>query len=217
MSQYQRLRIAPAKPRGRAAPPQAERALVLFEKSPLLRARDLVAAGISRETLRRLVARGLLEQPGRGLYRRVGDPMSVNSSVGEAIRATPHLVVALLSALRLHGLTTQVPPDLWVYIGQKARAPARSPVRLRIFRVADRALALGVETRHIDGVPVRVTNVERTLVDCFKRRADVGLDVAIEALRDAIRLRKVDMNEVWRIAEERRALTYMRPYIEAMA
>lgn len=143
--------------------------------------------------------------------------MSADASIADAVRASPHMVVALLSALRLHGLTTQLPHDLWVYIGQKARAPARSPVRLRVFRVSDAALSLGVEMRTIDGVPVRVTTVARTLVDCFKRRGDVGLDVAIEALRDAKRLRKVDMNEVWRLAEERRALTYMRPFLEALA
>ncbi len=208
-------RAAPSK--GRVAPPEAERTLALFKKTPLLRARDLVAAGISRETLRRLLTRGLLEQPGRGLYRLVGGPMSADASIADAVRASPHMVVALLSALRLHGLTTQLPHDLWVYIGQKARAPARSPVRLRVFRVSDAALSLGVEMRTIDGVPVRVTTVARTLVDCFKRRGDVGLDVAIEALRDAKRLRKVDMNEVWRLAEERRALTYMRPFLEALA
>jgi len=203
--------------KGRATPPQAERALALFEKTPLLRARDLVAAGVSRETLHRLLTRGLLEQPGRGLYRLVGGPMSADASIADAVRASPHMVVALLSALRLHGLTTQLPPDLWVYIAHKARAPARSPARLRIFRVAPASLSHGVETQIIDGVPVRVTTVPRTLVDCFKRRGDVGLDVAIEALRDAKRLRKANMNDVWRMAEDLRALTYMRPFLEALA
>jgi predicted transcriptional regulator of viral defense system len=143
--------------------------------------------------------------------------MSADASIADAVQASPHMVVALMSALRLHGLTTQLPPDLWVYIAHKARAPARAPVRLRIFRVAEASLSRGVETRMIDGVPVRVTTIARTLVDCFKRRADVGLDVAIEALRDAKRLKKVNMNDVWQAAEESRALTYMRPFLEAVA
>lgn len=75
----------------------------------------------------------------------------------------------------------------------------------------------GVERLTIDGVPVAITGVSRTPVDCFKRRNDVGLDVALEALRDARRLRKLNVNEVWRIAERRRTLTFMRPYLEAIA
>ncbi len=207
---------SPRQPKKRQAPPQAVRALALFEKTPLLRARDLVDAGIGRETLRRLVASGALEQPDRGLYRRVGGDMAAEASVAEVARRTPHAVIALLTALRFHGLTTQLPHEVWVYIGRKARVPARMPVRLRSFRVDGEALTLGVEDHVIDGVPVHITNVARTVVDCFKRRADVGLDVAIEALRDARRRRKVDLNEVWRIAEKRRALTYMRPYLEAL-
>lgn len=203
-------------PTRRPVRPQAERALALFERAPLQRARDLVAAGIGRETLSRLVARGLLEKPGRGLYRRVGGEMSAEASIAEAARRTPHLVFALLTALRLHGLTTQLPHELWAFIGHKARAPVHTAVRMRIFRVEAGALDLGVETRTIDGVPVKVTSVARTLVDCFKRRADVGLDVAIEALRDAKQQRKVNMNEVWKIADERRALKVMRPYLEAL-
>lgn len=195
---------------------QAERALALLDKTPLLRARDLVDAGIARETLRRLVQSGELEQPDRGLYRRVGGEMAAEASIAEVARRTPHAVVALLSALRFHGLTTQVPHEVWVYIGRKARVPARTPVKLRVFRVDGDGLTLGIDDHVIDGVPVKITNTERTLVDCFKRRNDVGLDVAIEALRDARRQRKVDLNEVWRIAERRRALTYMRPYLEAL-
>lgn len=196
--------------------PQAARALALLDKTPLLRARDLVDAGIARETLRRLVASGELEQPDRGLYRRVGGEMAAEASVAEVARRTPHAVVALLSALRFHGLTTQVPHEVWVYIGRKARVPARTPVKLRIFRVDGDALTLGVDTHVIDGVPVKITNTARTIVDCFKRRDEVGQDVAIESLRDARRQRKVDLKEVWRIAERRRALTYMRPYLEAL-
>lgn len=196
---------------------QAEQALALFTKTPLLRARDLVEAGIARETLRRLVASGDLEQPGRGLYWRKGAEMSAASSLAEVARQTPHAVVSLISALRFHGLTTQVPHEVWVSIDRKARVPAHPPVKLRVFRVNGDGLTLGVERHVIDGVPVAVTGVARTLVDCFKRRDDVGLDVALEALRDARRLKKLDIDEVWRIAEKRRALKTMRPYLEALA
>lgn len=91
---------------------QAERALALLDKTPLLRARDLVDAGIARETLRRLVQSGELEQPGRGLDRRVGGAMAAEASIAEVARRTPHAVVALLSALRFHGLTTRVPHEV---------------------------------------------------------------------------------------------------------
>ena len=125
-------------------------------------------------------------------------------------------IISLLSALRFHGLTTQLPHEVWVYIDRKARVPAHPPVRLRIFRVSGDGLTDGVQRHNIDGVPVAVTGVSRTLVDCFKRRNEVGLDVALEALRDARRLKKLDLNEVWRIAERRRALTFMRPYLESV-
>lgn len=196
---------------------QAELALALFAKTPLLRARDLADAGIARETLRRLVANGDLEQPSRGLYWRKGAEMSAASSLAEVARQTPHAVISLISALRFHGLTTQVPHEVWVQIDRKARVPAHPPVKLRVFRVNGDGLTLGVERHTIDGVPVAVTGVARTLVDCFKRRDDVGLDVALEALRDARRLKKLDIDEVWRIAEKRRALKSMRPYLEALA
>lgn len=195
---------------------QADQALALFAQRPLLRARDLADAGIARETLRRLVISGALEQPGRGLYARKGAELSADASLAEVARRTPHAVIGLLSALRFHGLTTQVPHEVWVYIDRKARVPANPPVQLRVFRVSGDGLTLGVERHHIDGVPVAITGIARTLVDCFKRRDDVGLDVALEALRDARRLKKLDVEEVWRLAERRRALTFMRPYLEAL-
>lgn len=195
---------------------QAAQALALFAKAPLMRARDLAAIGVSRETLRRLVAKGELEQPSRGLYWRKGAEVSGNASLVEVVRRTPHAVIGLMSALRYHGLTTQLPHEVWIYIDRKARAPAHPPVRLRIFRVVGEGLTDGVERHRIDGVPVAITGVARTVVDCFKRRNDVGLDVALEALRDARRLKNVNLNEVWSIAERRRALTFMRPYLEAL-
>lgn len=195
---------------------QAAQALALFAKTPLLRARDLAEVGIARETLRRLVASGELEQPSRGLYWRKGADLSADISLAEVARRTPHAVISLLSALRFHGLTTQLPHEVWVYIDHKARLPAHPPVRLRIFRVSGDGLTYGVERHTIDGVPIAVTGVSRTLVDCFKRRNEVGLDVALEALRDARRLKKLKLDEVWRIAERRRALTFMRPYLEAL-
>lgn len=195
---------------------QATQALALFAKTPLMRARDLAKVGVARETLRRLVAKGDLEQPSRGLYWCKGAEVSGDVSLAEVARRTPHAVIGFLSALRFHGLTTQLPHEVWVYIERKARVPAHPPVKLRIFRVNGDGLTDGVERHMIDGVPVAVTSVARTLVDCFKRRNDVGLDVAMEALRDARRLKKLNLNEVWRIAERRRALTFMRPYLEAL-
>lgn len=196
---------------------QAERALVLLAKQPLLRARDFESIGIARETLRRLVASGELEQPSRGLYARRDADLSADVSLAEVARRTPHAVISLVSALRFHGLTTQLPHEVWVYIDRKARAPTHPPVRLRIFRVSGDGLSEGVQRHLIDGVPVFITGVSRTLVDCFKRRNDVGVDVALEALRDARRQKKLNLNEVWHIAERRRALTFMRPYLEAVA
>ena len=146
-----------------------------------MRARDLAEAGIARETRRRLVQRGEPEQPERRLYRRVGGPMAAEASIAEVAHRTPHAVMALLSALRVHGLTTHCPQEVRVCIDRRARFCVRPPVRLRVLRVGGEGLRLGVETHVIEGMSVKVTTAARTIVDCFRRRDDVGRDMAIEA------------------------------------
>lgn len=127
-------------------------------------------------------------------------------------------VIGLLSALQFHNLTTQTPHAVWMLLWPKDWAPTNPSVSLKIVRASGEALRAGIETHQIDGVPVPITSPAKTVADCFKHRKKIGLDVAIEALRDLINSRKgrAALNELWRYAEIDRVQTVMRPYIEAM-
>src|SRR5207302_4567454 len=137
-------------------------------------------------------------------------------SLAEVCKRVPHGVICLLSALRFHGLTTQSPFEVWLAIDRKARFPRVEHPTLRIVRFSSQALSEGVEEHDVEGVPVRVTTPARTVVDCFAYRNKVGLDVALEALRDCWRQKKASVDEITRAAENRRMLNVMRPYLEAI-
>lgn len=195
----------------------AEKVLALARKRGILRARDLVAKGIPRVTLSRLERAGRLDRIGRGLYSLSDTDVSEHHALAAASRRVPQGVVCLLSALRFHGMTTQQPFEVWMAVDRKARRPASGHPPLRIVRFAVAALTEGVQTHRIDGVLVRVTNPARTVADCFRYRNKIGVDVAIEALRDYRRLRKGPVDALVRAAQVRRAAGIMRPYLEALA
>ena len=194
-----------------------EQLLHLARRQGVLRPRDLAAYGIPRAYLVRLHARGVLERPARGLYVLADAEADEHQSLLEACKRVPHGVVCLLSALRFHRLTTQAPFEVWLAIDGKARRPRVEYPPLRIVRFSGPALTEGVEEHTIRGVAVRVTDPARTVVDCFKYRHNVGLDVALEALRDCRRQRKATADELHRAAQVRRMANVMRPYLEALA
>jgi len=193
----------------------SDRVLGLVQKAGVLRPRDLQAYGIPREVLGRLCARGLLYRAGRGLYMRPDADVTESHSLAEAAKAVPQGTVCLLSALRFHGLTTQVPFEVWMAIHRKAWRPRTVFPLLRIVRFSDSALEAGVETHSIEGVTVRIFSPAKTVADCFKYRNKVGLDVALEALRDCRRQRKCTEGEFWHYARICRVDRVMKPYLEA--
>src|SRR5262249_8103590 len=130
--------------------------------------------------------------------------------------AVPDSIVCLLSALRVHDIGTQAPHEVWIALDRKARKPAHPPALLRIVRFSGPMLTYGVLTRRMLGVPVRITSPARTVVDCFRYRNKLGLDVALEALRDAVRSRLATVDEIMRAAEMCRARTVVRSYLEAL-
>jgi len=150
-----------------------------------------------------------------------GREVSEYSALAEVARRHPRSVVCLLSALRFHELTTQAPHEVWVAIPNKARAPRLAYPPIRVARFAEAATREGIDKHRIDGVPVRVTNVARTVADCFKYRNKVGLDAALEALKEALGRggydRRVSIDELWRHARLVRVANVMRPYLEALA
>lgn len=193
-----------------------ERALALARARGVVRARDFTAAGIARTYIQRLCHEGLLVRAGRGLYQAADAEIETQHSLVEASRALPHGVVCLMSALQFHGLTTQTPHEVWMMIGSKKWAPRKPPVSLRIIRATGAALTDGVERHEIEGIQVPVYSAAKTVADCFKHRNKVGIDVAIEALRDCLRQRKCTVDDLWRYARVCRVQNVMRPYLEAL-
>ena len=193
-----------------------ERALQVARQRGIARARDFTDAGVPLTYLKRLTDTGELVRLGRGLYQqpaRVGE--DVAHDLAEAVRAVPNGVVSLISALRRHGLTTQLPNAVWMTIPHKARTPKPDGLRLEIVRATGEVLTAGVEHFDVEGVQVPIYNVAKTIADCFKHRRHVGEDVAVEALRDALNARKASVSEILRYAEIDRVTERVRPYLMA--
>jgi predicted transcriptional regulator of viral defense system len=187
-----------------------------FKTSSILRTRDLEAYGIWRANLRDYVEQGVLTRVGRGLYTLADVEAGENHSLAEVGKRVPQGTVCLLSALRFHGLTTQQPHETWLALDGKARSPKTDSLALRIVRFTGSALSEGREEHIIEGVPVKIYNLAKTVADCFKFRNKIGLDVALEALRETWRARRCGMSELMRYARVCRVANVMRPYLESL-
>jgi predicted transcriptional regulator of viral defense system len=196
--------------------PKTEMLLRIARKGPV-RARDLDNAGIPRAYLRRLCERGLLEQMDRGLYQLADAPVTELHSLAEVGKRVPHAIVCLLSALQVHGLTTEVPHAVWVLIDRHARLPKVSYPKLEVVRASGPAREHGVEKRTIEGVAVHLTTPAKTVADCFRYRRHVGLEVALAALRDYLRGKRGGIDPLVAAARADRVYAFMRPYLEALA
>ncbi|MDB5581513.1 MAG: putative transcriptional regulator [Bradyrhizobium sp.] len=194
-----------------------ESALELVRSKGMARARDFVAAGIPLTYLRRLTDSGELVRLARGLYQ---DPLHVGEHAGhdlaEAARLVPNGVISLISALRYHDLTTQLPSAVWMTIAHKARAPRLRHIKLEIIRATDAVLMAGVERAVIEGVEVPIYGIAKTIADCFKHRRQVGEDIAVEALRDALRQRRTTPDALLHYARIDRVTERMTPFIKAV-
>jgi predicted transcriptional regulator of viral defense system len=194
-----------------------EAALELIREQGTLRPRDLARHDIPPDYLDRLYRSGRVDRVARGLYVWPDAEVSEHHSLAEAARLIPKGVVCLLSALRFHGLTTQSPREVWLTLPSKAWAPKADYPRLRIIRAGGPALTSMVREHRVEGVAVKVYSPAKTVADCFKHRSKVGLDVALEALRDVLRGRKATMDELWAAARVCRMENVMRPYLESLA
>jgi predicted transcriptional regulator of viral defense system len=193
-----------------------DRTLRLARRRQGVTARELSKAGIHRQVLSRLVARGEIERIARGLYRLPEQSLTEHHGLAIASAAVPQGVVCLLSALQFHGIGTQLPSEVWIAIDRRHRRPALHYPPLRIVRYTGAALTEGVESHRVEARVVRVYNVAKTVADCFKYRNKIGLDVALEALREAWRARRFTMDELERYAAICRVQRVMRPYLEAL-
>jgi predicted transcriptional regulator of viral defense system len=183
----------------------------------VVRSTDLKSRGIPREYLSRLHKEGILERASRGVYYLPDTELTEHHSLPEAIKIAPRGVVCLLSALRFHELTTQSPFEVWLALDRKAHRPVGDGVPLHVVRFSGCALTSGVEEHLIEGVKVRVYSPAKTVADCFKYRNKIGLDVALEALRDYWKSDPASADELWKYAKVCRVTNVMRPYMEALA
>lgn len=194
-----------------------ELVLDLFNSMEVVRPRDVEAIGISGSYLYSLHKEGILDRPNRGLYTLAYSEPTEFRSIVEACKLSPKATVCLLSALRIHDLTTQSPFEIWLAIGEKDRKPQISYPPIRVVRFSGASRTFGIEQLEIEGVPVSVYSPAKTVADCFKYRNKIGLDLAIEALKDCRRSRKATADQIWEAAKVCRMANVMRPYLEATA
>lgn len=190
-------------------------AVLRAREKVLIRASELSKFGASGAVLQKLLETDQLLRISRGVY--IPANLMFTEKIDHAVVALkfPQIVFCLLTALQIHELTTQLPHQLWVAIGQKARAPKLDFPPLHVIRMSD--LSFGLTTLVVDGgISIHVTNVAKTVADCFKFRNKIGIDVALEALRDAWKQNKVTMDELWLAAEHCRVHNVMRPYMESL-
>lgn len=203
--------------RPRTRTTKTQQVLDLARREGVIRARELARRGIPSVYLRRLHDRGLLLHSGRGIYTLASRALTERHSLAEAGKRFPNAIVCLLSALQFHGLTTQTPSALWLAIDSKSRTPHDGRRQIEVVRMSGEAFRAGVEQHEIEGVPVRVCSAAKTVADCFKFRRRVGLDVALEALREFRRQRGANLDALWRFAQICRVARLLRPYMEALA
>ncbi|MGO7032634.1 type IV toxin-antitoxin system AbiEi family antitoxin domain-containing protein [Rhizobium ruizarguesonis] len=194
---------------------QRLRALDLLKARGMLRLKDFVAEGIGPETLARLVREEAVVRPARGLYQLPDTQAEAAHALAEAAVLVPKGVVCLTSALQYHELTLQMPSAVWMAIDRTAWRPKIDYPPIKFVRFKGSALTEGVERHRIEGVEVPITNPARSIVDCFRYRTKVGLDVAMEGLREGLRRRKTTSDDLWTYAKEARIWSTMRPYVEA--
>ena len=191
--------------------------LALAREKRLLRAVDLSKRGLSPQMLIKLHQAGRLERVARGVYSLPGIDLTEHQTLAEVCTRVPKAVICLLSALQFHEIGTQQPHEVWIALPEATQAPTITYPPLRIARLRGPAYTEGIETVTDQGTSIRVYGIAKTITDCFKFRNKVGLDVALEALKDAWRRRKVSMEDLSRYARVNRVERVMQPNLEATA
>lgn len=194
----------------------SERILELARQRRMLRAADVRDLGGSSQLLIRLHEAGKLQRFARGLYGLPDAEVTEYQTLMEVCLRVPKAVLCLLSALQFHEIGTQLPHEVWVALPEGTQTPALGYPALRIARLRGLAYSEGIQTVTEHGTPIRVYSAAKTVTDCFKFRNKIGLDIALEALKDAWRSRKVTMAELSHYARINRVERVMQPYLEAV-
>ena len=195
---------------------QRKRLGAMLAEQPIVRAYELRAAGVAAQTIKRAVDSGDLVRIARGLYQKAGSEIDAAQTLAEAAKRVPHGIVAMVSALAFHGLTDQMPRQVWMAISARDWAPAPTYPPLRIVEFRDRYLAQGVERHSISGIEVPIFSITKTLADVFRNSRLVDRSVAVEALRATLEQRRASPAQIAGAAVDADAWKIMRPYLEAL-
>jgi predicted transcriptional regulator of viral defense system len=194
-----------------------KRLIAVVRKKGIIRSAEVEKAGISRVYLRRLVAKGELESVGRGLYALPGTLKSESRQLAEVAARIPQGVICLLSALQFHGLTTQMPHEMWIAIKSPGWRPRLEYPAIRVVWLSGKSFNTSIEEHKIEKVPVKVYGPAKTVADCFKFRNKIGIDVCVEALREVRRKKLATIDDLWKAAQVNRITNIIRPYLEAIS
>lgn len=195
---------------------QREIARALLETQGILRLAEFLDAGLTAATVSRMVRDGEVVRLARGLYQLPDAELDANHSLAEVAKRFPRGVICLVSALAFHGLTDQLPKNVWIAIGRNDWTPKPSDLRIRAVRFSADLLTESVETHVIEGVAVKVFGVAKTIADCLRHRGKIGLSVALEGLQQALCQRRATPAEIARAADAGGVSTVIRPYLEAL-
>ena len=195
---------------------RTEQILKLAKEKGIIQANDLEPLGITRNYLYKLCKEGLIIKTARGMYMLPDAPITENQNFIEIAKKIPNAVVCMISALSFHRITTQIPHEIWIAVPRDTWRPSMDYPPLHYTVLTENVYNFGIQEVNINGTIVKIYNPAKTIADCFKFRNIVGVDVAIEALREVWRSRKATMDELVEAAEVNRVSKIMRPYLEAI-
>ncbi len=190
--------------------------LNFIKKKGIVRAKEAEALGYPRVYLTRLLRQGFLQHPAHGLYSMADMEWTFDFQLAVTAALIPNGVIALLSALQYYQLGVEHSPKIWVAVRQKARVTKNTDLPLKIVYFSGKAFEDGIEIRNIKGVAVKIYNPAKTIADCFKFRNKIGLDTALEALRECRKRKLCTMDELWHYAKICRVSAVIRPYLESL-
>ena len=195
---------------------QRQRALVFLKTKGMARLSELMSQGVTAATVSRLETEGAIVRLARGLYQRPDASIDAHHSLAEAAKLVPKGVICLTSALAYHKLTDQIPAKVWIAIGPKDWRPKFLYPPARFASFPSNHLRTGIERHVIDGVDVPIFGIAKTIADLFRYRRIVGINVALEGLREALRKRKATPGQIARYASDARVWKVMEPYVSAL-
>lgn len=182
-----------------------------------LRMSEAIEKGISRYTLYKMRDEGTIEQLSRGVYRLAELPAIEYPDLVTVSLRIPNAVICLVSALVVHGLTTQIHHAVDIALPRTARTPSLDYPVTRVYRFSEKIWSMGIEIQMMDTVPVRVYDAEKTLADCFRYRNQLGMDIVLESFKLYARKDTVHFDKIFEYARAHRSEKALYPYLEVIA